>query len=368
MLGAPADARLQGQGLAPAEEILLGNGRRYHCIVDGAVTGPHAENPRLLFLDADHDIRLVLRGPLLRLEIHLLEIAESAERVVAPFQGPLAVQIALHHGKLPPDHLVPGLGVSGDQDPVEMDLIPLLDLIAHVDRLTFLLRRGLEEDIRIGEPLIIAHLNQIIDVLDHRFPAEVFLFRDAQILQKRVMRDLQGVSGDLDLADLELSAFRYGDLQIDPLLVMGDLRLADLGVDEAVIQVKSVQLSDVLLQLILLQNARIGEEMKNAPLRGLHDVAERFIAESPVTLKIDFLHVGLVVFHDVEKDQNLLVALFFQNGRNLRIVITLGMIKIPDFLDVRIDFFRIHDLTGFRRQHAMDVANIDRLVPFDAHL
>ncbi len=79
---------------------------------------------------------------------------------------------------MPPDHLVPGLVVAGNENPAEIDLIPFLDLVSHIHGLGLFLWHGFMQGIGIGKPFIITHLNQVIDVFDHRFSAEVLLLTD----------------------------------------------------------------------------------------------------------------------------------------------------------------------------------------------
>ena len=92
---------------------------------------------------------------------------------------------------------------------------------------------------------------------------------------------------------------------------MGDFRLTDLGLNKTIIQIKSINFTDILFQLIFFQDAGVVKEMKDTPLRGLHDIAKLFVAESPVPLKTDFFNIKLFILYNGEHNDNFFISPFF---------------------------------------------------------
>ncbi len=183
----------------------------------------------------------VSSGPFSALEIDLLEVAQPVQGHVAFLELGPAVEIPLDHGEFAADDLVARLGVAGDVDPVEIDELRLVDFVGHVDGLGLLLRFGAGDDVGVGIALVVAGLGQVIHVLHDRFAVVEVLLPDLKLRQKVRPGGRELVSGDRHLADAELFPLRDGDLDGDPVAVVGDLRLADLGVDEAVVQVEGVE-------------------------------------------------------------------------------------------------------------------------------
>ena len=296
--GAGAEACLEAQGLSPAEEVLLGDLGRNDGMIQGAVSGADAEHARRFFLDADVDIRQGFIGALLGLEIDLLEIAQPVQGHVAVLQFGPAVEIPFDHGELAADDLVARLGVAGDVDPVEIDQFSLGDLVGHVDGLGFFLRFGAGDDVGIGVSLVVADLGQVIHVLHDRFAVVEVLLPDLEFRQQIRPGGCKLVAGDRHLAHAELLSLRNGDLDGDSVPVMGDLGLADLGVDEAVVQVEGVDLAHILFELVLLQEAGVGEEVEDAPLVRGHHVLQFLRGEGPVALEGDVPDEEFFVFDD----------------------------------------------------------------------
>ena len=337
-------------------------------MVQRAVAGAEAEHARRFFLDADVHVRQRLIRPLLALEIDLLEIAQLVQGHVTVLELGPAVEIALHHGELTADHLVPRLVVAGDVDPVEIDQLRLLDFVGHIDGQGFLPRFGAGNDVGVGIAFIVARLCQEIQVLHDRFTVVEVLLPDLKPCQEIGPGGRDLVSGDFDLADAELLPLRDRNLDADPVAVVCDDRLADLGVDEAAVQVEGVQLAHVLFELVLFEEAGVGEKVEDAPFVGGHHVLQLLRGEGPVALEADAADEELLVFDDRDDDVDVPFARLFDCVTDLGVVEPFAVIEGLDLLHVALEFFGVDGLPVADAHRPFDVVPFHRLVALDPDL
>ncbi len=176
------------------------------------------------------------------------------------------------------------------------------------------------------------------------------------------------VAGDRHLAHAELLPLRDGDLDGDPVPVIGDLGLADLGVDEAVVQIEGVDLAHVLFELVLLEEAGVGEEVEDAPFVRGHHVLQFLRGEGPVSLEGDVPDKEFFVFDDADDDADVPFALLLDRVTDLGVVEPLAVIEGLDLFHVGLELFGIYGLPVPDGHDALDLVLFQRLVPLDPDL
>jgi len=143
---------------------------------------------------------------------------------------------------------------------------------------------------------------------------------------------------------------------------MRDDRLADLGVHEAVVEIKSGQPLNILLELLGLQDARVRNEAQQGSLVRGHHADQFFGREGFISFKRNGADINPVVFLDVQNQDEILLAVFFQTVGNFGVVVAFGVVKRLDFLQVLLDVFRIDALPHLDAHGFQNVVLVHLLV------
>ncbi len=145
------------------------------------------------------------------------------------------------------------------------------------------------------------------------------------------------------------------DLNINSFFIMGYFRFSYLGVDKTVVVVICGQLAYVLFQLILLEQAGIGEKMQKTVFIGGHHVFELFCRIGLITFKGYGSNIDPLVFLDIQDDPEIFFPVFLHSVRYFGVVVSFAGIESFKGFNVCFNFFLIQYLSGFDRQGVGDV-------------
>jgi len=312
-----------------------------------AVTRSHHEHARAFFLDPDIDIHFVFIRSLFRLEIHLFKISQPAQIGIAASQFTAGIEIPFHHVQLTTDDLVPGDAVPGNVDVADINRFPLGNLEINVNQLLVFPRIDLGIDFRVGVAFIVAGLRQKIQVPDDGFPVVIIAFLHFEGLQQRLARLFQNIAGDGHIIDFKPLAFLNFNFNVDAFLIGCGFRFADLSINKSVIKIIGIDFSDILLELVTLEQPGIGDERKESFLRGAHQLFQFLGRKGFIPFKRDRSDVEPVVFPDLQNDTEICFPVLFHPVFDLRIIIPLAVVERFDLFNVCLDLFPIQALPGF---------------------
>ena len=207
-----ADAEPEEDLLAPAEQVPLADVERGEQAVEAAVAGADAEHAGrpLLDLDVHHD--LVGRGPLLGVDVDLVEESQVEQALPAAHELLEREQLALGHPQLPPKDLFRALRVAADVDPLDVDRSALDDRDDHVDLEVREVVRRAGLDLRPRPPELGVPVHQ----RPHRV-AQRAAVEDLALLELDELADLlvgeDLIARDRDGAGAELRSFHDADAE-----------------------------------------------------------------------------------------------------------------------------------------------------------
>jgi len=145
-----------------------------------------------------------------------------------------------------------------------------------------------------------------------------------------------------------------------------DLRLADLGLDVAVVHVEDLYPVDAIAELLLLEEPRVRDPGEQAPLRGFHELLQLLVREGLVSHELDGLHVEEVVFPDVDDDVDVAFPDLLGREVDLGVEVPLVVVEPLDLVRVGLDPVGIVDLLDLERQDPPDVVGLEGVITLDA--
>ena len=163
------------------------------------------------------------------------------------------------------------------------------------------------------------------EILLQDLPAVDLLLGGLQQLQELVLV-FQEISRHINLAHMKFGAFLHGNGDIDPLPLDVDFGFTDLGLDIAMVVIKSRDFLQVPFQDVPVQLAGAGDPGdggKKSPLLGFHHLPEFFGAEGLVALEFNLLDGHFAAFIDMEHQVDFVFPRRHQFIGDLGLVITL---------------------------------------------
>ena len=267
--------------------------------IDRTESSAHRQITGALFIDANHKVLVPRNRRFGRLwpQIHLLEVLQTFQTLLAYFHTYHVKHFARRHRQLTPHNFVLGFGVAANFNFFNVGPLSFIDLKFEVHRAGFcvwdpdhgqIARRGRDIDIALGAVEILHRLGILGHSLGREDIAHVhgqavatkFMFAG---LDSRHVTDAIGdfshgkefVAGELNRANLVLRTLI--DHEPDdhcPWSRVQNLHFLNLKVDVAVIAKKFPQLLLIVLKLLVLKKAAAGNPGKHPVFAGLDDFAQ----------------------------------------------------------------------------------------------
>ena len=271
-------------------------------------------SPLLLHLHVDVDRALLL--VLLDVVVFLLDRIKEAELVEA--QGAVvpqrrAEELALVQQQLPPDHLVSGLGIPGELDAMDKELLLFVEVQRQVDQELFVIALGIGGGHEVDVTELPVELLVVFEGLPHLREIENIAALHLQDGRELFLLE-QLVAADDELAQPVLRPFLQGNGEVHalaappapekgrPVLGIGhlDLRLLHQGGEVSVVLVEAADLFQVIIDFILVVGLvePVEPRRRAEGLRVLHGALQREIGKHRVALKANVAHLDLGAFHD----------------------------------------------------------------------
>ena len=157
---------------------------------------------------------------------------------------------------------------------------------------------------------------------------------------------------------MKFGAFLHGNGDIDPFSLDVDFGFTDLGLNIAVVVIKSRDFLQVPFQDVPAHFAGAGDPGdggKKSPLLGFHHLPEFFGAKGLVALEFNLLDGHFAAFIDVEHQVDFVFPRRHQVIGDLGLVIPFFPVGLLDFIDIFLDGafrghgerFEVHDLEDF---------------------
>ncbi len=210
-------------------------------------------------------------------------------------------------------------------------------------------------NVRVGISLLGVELGQGIQILNYSFTIIIIaLFRFDGFEHFR-FGFVHQIAGYVYFSYFKPFSFPDVDFNINSFFIMGYFRFSYLGVDKTVVVVICGQLAYVLFQLILLEQAGIGEKMQKTVFIGGHHVFELFCRIGLITFKGYGSNIDPLVFLDIQDDPEIFFPVFLHSVRYFGVVVSFAGIESFKGFNVCFNFFLIQYLSGFDRQGVGDV-------------
>ncbi len=255
------------------------------------------------------------------------------------------------------------LGVSRDGDVTQVRGPPLQEAQRDVDvaALEFPLR--LDRDVDVA--LVGVDLLQVVQRLE-----VLVLLEHAPLLQEHVVRHRHVVQHRVavpaDVADVVLLALGDvdGDRQPLPVVAEPQVRVADLGVQEALVAAIGDDPLLVLLELLLLEGPALQE-----PLRALlHGPAQAARGQPRQPRELDGGDLDLAALPDRDHDVLEIARIDRRRvGVDLDVVVALLVVEVAQGLQLAPDHGRVRELADRQRERLPQVLLLDLVVAPEVH-
>lgn len=285
----------------------------------------------LLDLEDEIDVAQGVAGKVV--ELHVLEIAQGEHLPLAADDGRTPKELAGLDHQLPPDHLVPGLGVALDQHPVDVGLVVLGDLVLNIGCAVHQVFAG--HDMTIDVALLgvnrVEVLQGLVGIVDPVDGPRLQLADPLQPLRGKLL-----VAHEIHLAHPVALALLHRQVNHHPVLGggVGDGIQGHRGLQIAVVLVEpdgpfQIGPQGILVESALAEPGYHLEHRAPAPGLGLHGFDDGPVAEGLVAVDLQRLHPDLLPFAD-DKTYGVLLARFDQSIPHLDIDIALVQIAVPN--------------------------------------
>ena len=297
---APGEEALQGEPVAAPEEVALHDGAGHAHVEVGGVAYAGHEGAGVALLDLDLQIDLVFPVGGHELRVHGGEVAQAVQALRGAAQLRALVGIAVAKAHFAEDDVVAGLGVALDDEAADEDLLLLVDHVDHVDRVRRVV--GLDDarvHFGVGVALVVVVVLKLLGVFLHGGQREPVSLAGVHLDDLvHVLFGVDDVAGVLDAVDLVAGAFDDGEVDVDAVFLVGDLRRAHLDVDVALVEAVGGDGVGVALQVLLLEDAGTGEPGEDVALAQGHVLGHVALVQLLQAVDLDLGDVELLALVD----------------------------------------------------------------------
>ena len=357
--GLAGDETLQGERVAPTEEVALHDAAGHAELGEGGVAHAAHERAGAVFLEIDAQVHLVFLVGRHDGGVGLREVAQAVQAFVGAAQLGAVELIAVGKAQFTENNVVAGAGVALRDHAADMDLLFFGGHEEDVDGAVFLMLGRVEVHFRESIAVVAVEVGQGLDVVlndGQREIAVVLLVLVGLDDLEQALVAVDEIALEADLAELVAFAFVDGEGDGDAVLRIVDLGRGHLYVDVTVIHGVGGDGGGVAFQIFLAQDARAGDPREDAVLLQSEFFLEIARVYALKALELDFLDVELLAFLDVEdEDGGGAVGPGFDAVVHLREVEAFLAVEFGDALDVLGKQAVVEDRARFRAHGREDV-------------
>jgi hypothetical protein len=262
---------------------------------------------------------------------HALEEAERVEPLLGLLNLRGRVRLLFLYLDLAPDHLVRGLGVAGNLDPVDQHLVARGDCVGDVDpmRLRVDLRAWIHVDERVAAVGIKIRKRQ--HVMLHFSAAEDLVGLERGLGGQLVLGELE-VAGNADLADFEDRTLIDRHRDDNRIVMTGNGGIADMHLQIAMVVVEGGYAVAVVLQFRPVQRAGVEEAAQQVTLARLHQTAQSARRESSIADELNVADLDQRPLNHMEDADRGVARPGHRSEREVGVEIALALIDLPQGL------------------------------------
>ncbi len=220
--------------LTAAKEVPLGDRAGENKLVSTAIARTDAKGPCRALLHIYQEIHRIGPVALFGRQLNVLEIARSLKGITALLDLRAGKEFLLSRGDLSPNDLVPGLCVTSDLNPVEINWEPSGDQKSDIDLLLLGIDVGDGLHLRKGKPLVGIELRKSRDVSAEAAAPEDLPRGQLYFFEQRLCV-IDQLPSDLHFPHPVLLSLIDADKDLDPVPTPHDHGLADFMVDVTII-------------------------------------------------------------------------------------------------------------------------------------
>ena len=271
----------------------------------GAETGAKGQVAGAGFLDRHPQVAAAGDVGLLRRRIHIIEEARVLQAQLADLHAHKVEHITGAQHEFAQDHDALGLHIALDDNGLDVEFLTFRHLVIEVDvaRVDVGLAQQAHPGVQVAAGPV--EVLQALDILvDLGGPEHHAAALAENALQQAGLVNLG--ARDVDVADLVTAALDHPDGDDQPGgrgIVKRDLVLGNLDVEIAFLAVIVAQLLQVVLELVVLETAGVGQPGHEPPFLGLHLLAQQAGLHAVVARKLDDRDFDLRAFLDLEDDR-----------------------------------------------------------------
>jgi hypothetical protein len=300
----------------------------------------------------------------------ILTVLQIIEVLQAPFgtidQRPI-VGVAFGDVELAADHVIAGLGIAADVDPLDIGALPLLDREKEVDGppLAVAIRSRLHRGER--ETLPRGFDRHVLDRFLDRFRVVDVARRHPQARLQQPAAQRRYLRADLDGADPILLALVDREGDDESLLRRVELaqRRHHPNVDIAMLEVEAAQELAVRLDPVRIIDVAGLQEGEQAGFHGLDLVLQTIGRIGVIADEVDGLDVGLGAFADLEHQVDAAVGQFDDLGIDVDVEAAAAPIDLDHALHVGLDHGARKRAALLRLDFQLELVLLDLLVALE---
>ena len=290
--------------------------------------------------DLDVDVDAVGRGAFLGGDVDALEVTERGDELFGGLELGLAEEAAFGDLHFAADDLVAGLGVAADLDAIEVDGRSAPDGDDDVHLLLVGVELGLRVGLDVGVAFVAVHRAHRLQIFGELGAIEDIAGLGAYHLAQMSasLNRLDLAAGcvplvDFQLADLVARAFVDGERDLDAASIRRQHHARRRHADrqKPTVVIGGVDHQDVAFERVLTKGPARAER-KDAPLAGVHDVAQLLLGHVVVADERDPANRHRLVLDDFEEDVDFVVLAGRDVERRLGQEISLLGVQIADLL------------------------------------